>query len=232
VAGDDLSPSDPDIVTAYGALFAYSGGTPKFIDLLHSAPGVTDVGVDRLDEGADKPYSRRPGRSAPNNLYTATPKIYSKAPPEAKAPARFNDFLPAAQSFAAAGAAPAVNLTVTVGITTASFDYDGASKTYRRPGLTEAPGVVSPANVIVQFTGYRVSPGDVDATGTAVEKADTVGSGDAIILSGGMTVRGKWSKPSAGAYATYTDAGGAPIKLAPGRTWIELARTGAPATTR
>ncbi len=227
-----VRPSDPDIVSAYGALFAYSGGTPKFIDLLRAAPGVTDVGVDRLDEGADKPYFRRPGRSAPDNLYTSTSRIYAKAPPGTKAPGSFAEFLPAGQAFAAAGATPATKLTATVGITTATFDYDQASSTYRRPGLAEAAGGVAPSNVIVQFTGYQVSPGDVDATGAAVEKANTVGSGDAIILSGGMAVRGKWSKPSAGAYPTYTDAGGAPIKLTPGRTWVELARTGAAATTR
>jgi hypothetical protein len=47
-----------------------------------------------------------------------------------------------------------------------------------------------------------------------------------------MAVKAKWSKSSASAYTTYTDAGGAPIKLLPGRTWVELARTGAAATTR
>lgn len=227
-----VRPSDPDIAAAYGALFAYSGGTPKFIDLLRATPGVTDLGVDRLDEGPDKPYFRRAGRSAPNNLYIATPKVYAKAQPSAKAPGRFADFLAAGQTFAAAGAVPATNLTVTVGITNVAFDYDQASKTYRRAGLAEAPGVAAPTNVIVQFTGYQPSPGDVDATGAAVEKANTVGSGDAIILSAGMAVRGKWSRPSAGAYATYTDAGGAPIKFTPGRTWVELARTGAAASTR
>jgi len=227
-----VRPSDPDILTAFGALFAYSGGTPKFIDLLRSAPGVTDVGVDKLDEGSDKPYTRRPGRAAPNNLYTSTAKIYAKAPPGGRPPARFAEFLPAGQPFAATGATPAVNLTATVGLTTATFDYDQASNTYRRSGLVDGAGAVAPATVIVQFTGYQASPGDVDVNGNAVEKANTVGSGDAIVVSGGMAVRGKWSKPSASAYTTYTDAAGAPIKLVPGRTWVELVRNGAAATTR
>ncbi len=227
-----VRPSDPDIVAAYGALFAYSGGTPKFIDLLRGTPGVTDLGVDKLDEGADKPYNRRVGRVAPDNLYTSTARIYAKAPPGTKPPGRFADFQAAGQPFAAGGAAPAVGVTVTVGLTTATFDYDQASSTYRRSGLADGAAAVAPANVIVQFTNYQPSPGDVDVNGTPVEKAVTVGSGDAIVLAGGMAVRGKWSKPAASAYTTYTDAGGAPIKLLPGRTWIELARTGAAATTR
>ncbi|MDQ6726154.1 MAG: DUF3048 domain-containing protein [Actinomycetota bacterium] len=227
-----VRPSDPDIVAAYGALFAYSGGTPKFIDLLRATPGVTDLGVDKLDEGAGKPYYRRAGRVKPDDLYTSTANIYAKAPAGTRAPARFADFQSAGQPFAAAGTTPAANLTVTVGMTTATFDYDQASSTYRRSGLVDGPGVVAPANVVVQFTTYQPSPGDTDVNGTPVEKAVTVGSGDAIILAGGMAVRGKWSKPSATAYTTYTDAAGAPIKLLPGRTWVELARTGAAATTR
>lgn len=227
-----VRPSDPDIVAAFGALFAYSGGTPKFIDLLRATPGVTDLGVDKLDEGADKPYTRRTGRLAPNNLYTSTAKIYAKAPAGTRPPGRFADFLPSGQPFAPAGAMPAVGLTATVGLTTASYDYDQASSTYRRTGLVDGSAPAAPTNVIVQFTAYQVSPGDVDVNGTPVEKAVTVGSGDAIVMAGGMAVRGKWSRSSASAYTTYTDGGGAPIKLAPGKTWVELVRNGAAATTR
>jgi hypothetical protein len=226
-----VRPSDPDIVAPFGGLFAYSGGIPTFIQALQRTPGITDVGVDRLDEGADKPYTRRPGRRPPNNLYTSTPKIYAKAPATGmRPPGRFAEFLPAGEPFTGAGATPATNLTATVGTTSVVFNYDAASKTYRRAGLAEG-GTVAPTNVIVQFTRYQETD-ETDLTNTTVEKAVTIGSGDALILSGGMAVRGKWSKASAGAFTTYTDASGAPVKLAPGRTWVELARTGAPATAR
>lgn len=225
-----VRPSDPDILAPFGALFAYSGGTPKFIDQLRSTAGVTDAGVDKFGEG--DVYVRRSGRAAPNNLYASTSKIYAKAQAGTKAPGRFAEFLPTGQPFAPAGATPAVGVTAAVGTTSAVFDYDSATNTYRRSGLVEGSGLAAPTTVIVQFTPYQPSPGDVDTTGAQVEKAVTVGSGDALILAGGMAVRGKWSKPSSGAYTTYTDASGAPIKLLPGRTWVELARTGAAATTR
>lgn len=227
-----VRPSDPDILAPFGALFAYSGGTPKFIDQLRSTPAVTDLGVDKFPEKDSDVYVRLSSRRAPNNLYTSTAKLYANAPAGTKPPAAFAEFLPAGQAFAPAGATPAVNLTATVGTTSAVFDYDQASTTYRRSGLVDGSGLAAPANVIVQFTGYQASPGDVDTTGAAVEKAVTVGSGDAIVMAGGVAVRGKWSKASATAYTTYTDAAGAPIKLLPGRTWVELARTGAAATTR
>lgn len=225
-----VRPSDPDILAPFGALFAYSGGTPKFIDQLRSTPGVTDAGVDRFGEG--DVYVRRSGRSAPNNLYVSTSKIYAKAQAGTEAPDRFGDFLPTGQPFAPAGATPATGVTAAVGNTSAVFDYDQATNTYRRTGLVEGSGLVAPTTVIVQFTAYQPSPGDVDTTGAQVDKAVTVGSGDALILSGGMAVRGKWSKSSSSAYTTYTDAAGAPIRFLPGRTWVELARNGAAATTR
>ncbi len=226
-----VRPSDPDIIAAFGGLFAYSGGIPTFVDALRRTPGITDVGVDRLDEGPDKPYSRRPGRPPPNNLYTSTSKVYAKAPSGARPPAPFNDFLPEGQAFSAAAATPAATLTATVGTTAVTFEYDGASKTYRRGGLVEGAGTIAAANVIVQFTSYTETD-ETDLTGATVERAATVGSGDALILSGGMAVRGRWSKASPGAHTTYTDATGAPVRLSPGRTWVELARRGAAASTR
>jgi Protein of unknown function (DUF3048) C-terminal domain len=150
--------------------------------------------------------------------------------PQAARP--FAPFLPAGQPFTAAGTTPAARLTAQVGDISAVYDYDTAGGVYKRTGLVEGSGNVAAANVIVQFTSYQVSPGDEDTNGTPVEKAVTVGSGDAIIVSGGLAVKGKWSKASASAYTTYTDATGAPVKLRPGRTWIELARKGAAVTTK
>jgi len=227
-----LRPSDPDIISPFGGLFAYSGGIPNFIDILRSTPGITDVGVDLLDEGPDKPYSRRAGRSAPNNLYTSTAKLYARAPSTGtRPPGRFAEFLPDGQPFAAAGATPANSLTATVGITSVVYNYDAPSRMYQRGGVVEGSGVAAPTNVVVQFTTYQETD-ETDLTNTTVEKAVTVGSGDAIIMSGGMAVRGRWSRSSPMSFTTYTDATGTPVKLPPGRTWVALPRNGAPAVIR
>ena len=227
-----LRPTDPDLISAFGGLFAYSGGIPNFIEVLRRTPGITDIGVDLLDEGPDKPYTRRAGRAPPNNLYTSTAKLYARAPSTGnRPPGRFNDFLPPGQAFTAGGAAPAAGLSLTVGITPVSYEYDAASKTYRRGGLVEGSGTVAPTNLIVQFSAYTDTD-ETDLTGATVEKAATVGSGDALILSGGLAVRGRWSRDAPTSYTTYTDANGAPIRLAAGRTWIELARNGAPFALR
>jgi hypothetical protein len=51
------------------------------------------------------------------------------------------------------------------------------------------------------------------------------------VLTNGMIVKGTWSKPSTEAVTTYTDAAGAPIKLTPGRTWVELPPIGGATVT-
>lgn len=226
-----VRPSDPDILSPFRALFGYSGGTDKFIEQLRSAPGVVDVGVDLLGEKPGEAYTRRPGRSAPNNLYTSTANLYSRAPAGAGPPPPFADFLPAGEAFAPPGATPATSVTATIGTTSAAYSYDLASRTYKRTGLVEGAGAASPAVVIIQFTNYQPSPGDVDTTGAAVEKAVTVGSGDAVVVAGGVAVKARWSRPSATAYTAYTDEAGAPIKLPAGRRWVELARPGAAVST-
>ena len=183
-------------------------------------------------EGPDKRYTRRAEPSPPNDLYTTTAKLYARGPSTGnRPPGRLNDFLAQGQAFTGAGATPATGLSLTVGITPVAYDYDAASKTYRRAGLVEGSGVAAPTNLVVQFTSYTETD-ETDLTGATVEKAATVGSGDALILSGGTAVRGKWSRATPTSYTTYSDADGAPIRLAPGRTWIELPRKGAQFTLR
>ncbi|MDQ3305207.1 MAG: DUF3048 C-terminal domain-containing protein, partial [Actinomycetota bacterium] len=87
---------------------------------------------------------------------------------------------------------------------------------------------IEPPNVIVQFVDYANS-GFVDVTGTPSPEAVLVGEGEAWVLTGGKLVRGRWSRADLGAATSYTDSAGAPIALAPGRTWVELAPPGSAA---
>ena len=82
---------------------------------------------------------------------------------------------------------------------------------------------VAPANVVVLFTEYGVSPAD-----SRSPMALTVGSGAAFVMSDGKITAGRWSRPNASGPAILTDSLGAPIKLVPGRTWVELPRPGSP----
>lgn len=93
------------------------------------------------------------------------------------------------------------------------------------PTLDTAGVQVSPANVIVQFIDYGVSPSD-----SRSPMALTVGSGKMIVFSEGRGIAGTWSRPKADAPTTYTANDGTPIQLTPGRTWVALPRVGSSIT--
>jgi hypothetical protein len=226
-----VRPTDPDIIRPLGGLFAYSGGTKKFINLLHQAP-VRDVGYD----AATGAYTKRSGRRAPHNLYSSTKKLYEKAKDSDKHPPNLFAFLPSGTAFGGAGVVPAASVNLILGpLGTANYAYDVPTGTYHRseqgtPHLAEGGAQIAPTNVIIQYVRYVISPGDTDVTGNPVYKAQVIGGGEAWIFSNGKLVKGTWSKPTADDITTYKDAAGQPIALVPGQTWVELPPVGAQTT--
>lgn len=221
-----VRPADPLVVKPLGGLLTFSGGAPAILDLVKAAnvATVTENDTDTL--------KRRSDRQAPHNLYTSTEALYRKAKPDAKAPPAFASFRRAGTPFAGAGAVPATKIALSPapGVK-ANYDFDQASATYKRstdgtPHLVEGGGQVAPANVIVQFTTYNAFDKD-----PKVSVPQVLGSGDAVFFSGGMMVKGKWSKPSPESVTTFTDATGAPVALAPGPTWVQLQAPGTSVTT-
>jgi hypothetical protein len=61
-----------------------------------------------------------------------------------------------------------------------------------------------------------------DPAGNPVPETVMVGSGEALVATGGRTVAATWTKQSEGASLVLTGADGRPVTLAPGNTWIEL----------
>ena len=223
-----LRSTDPAVVTPIGGLFAYSGGIRPFIALLHQAP-VVDVGVD----AAESAYYRRPGRPAPHNLYSSTPRLRAHTPPGTKPPPPLFDYLGPGEAFAPAGVGSVTHLDVSVGVRTfATWDWDAQAGVWRRgtngtPHTVEGGAQLGFTNVILQYVSYR-NTGQFDVVREPVDEAVVVGSGEAVILSQGKVVRATWTKSSAGDTTHYADGAGQPVRLAPGTTWIMLAPIGAP----
>jgi len=93
------------------------------------------------------------------------------------------------------------------------------------PHVDENDVQIGAQNVIIDVVDY-VNTGYVDPSGAPVPEAQLVGSGECFVLSNGTLTKGTWTKPSVEAVTTYTDEAGAPIKLTPGHTWVELATPG------
>lgn len=219
-----VRPMDPPLVTPLRGLFAYSGGIPRFVSLLHGAP-VQDVGWDAVP-GA---YHRVNSRRAPSNLFASTSQLW------AAADARHTDPPTALFTYLAKGTSfvgEAVS-KIDIPYSTASragYTYDPQAGAWDRtqngtPHLAESGEQIRPVNLIVQFVQRRMLTYR-DAAGTPVPETIVIGSGEAWVLSKGKLVRGRWERPTTGIPTRYVDAAGATIALTPGSTWVHLAPVG------
>jgi hypothetical protein len=204
-------------------LFAWSGANNDFAALIRRSPMV-DVGFDA------RPgiYRREDARRSPVNLWTTTQELWAQAPGGTGAP-------PPLFTFRAPDAPPVNGKAVNVahvsygggpGNAPVEFRWDKGRQAWLRyqrgtPHVDETGAQVAAKNVIIQMTPYRDTGGN-DVSGSNIYEAELAGTGDALVLTGGTVISGKWNKANAGAVTTYTGSGGQPIAMAPGQTWVLL----------
>ena len=204
-------------------LFAWSGANPDFAGLVRDAP-LVDVGVDAKG-GA---YYRDRGRRSPYNLFVNPGELYEGAdggPPEPMFSYRTPSQSAAGEPSTGVAMQWRANLTTRV-----EWTWDAASKAWVRtqdgtPHVDSGGGRISASNVVVQIVEYR-DTGYIDQSRTMVPEAELVGDGEAFLFADGKVVAGRWKKLSPEHRTEYTDASGAPFRLTPGRTWLELPSSG------
>lgn len=210
-------------------MFAWSGANAIFAERVRNGP-LIDVGADALSAA----YSRRNvgGHVIPHNLYANTTELWAAAPADATPPKPLFHYRKTGAS-PGAGARAATWVHVDFGVSRgapADWKWDGVRGRYLRyqsgtAHVDEKGTQVTAANVVVQFVDY-VSSGVNDSAGNPIPEAALVGTGKCWVFTGGRVVSGTWTKTSADAITTYTDAAGDPIGLAPGQTWVELPSPG------
>ncbi len=211
--------TDPNIVWPLGGIFVYSGGGQPAVEAINQAP------VNAVDpNAAGDAMFRQDGKKAPYDLFGRVGDLFTKDG-QPVPPPPFFEYLATGETFAGegvteftAGFAPGYAPTYT---------FDAATNSWNRaidgvPFTSTSGGQISATNVIVQFTDY------VGGVGLEGSEGNTVGEGDAWVFSNGQLIRGRWIRPAKEQPAGYVDAVGNPIKLTPGRTWVELLPIGAP----
>ncbi|MBX3313537.1 MAG: DUF3048 domain-containing protein [Actinobacteria bacterium] len=229
--GDRVGPvrsartTDIQILPQFGrTLLAWSGGNDGVTAAVHAAPSIIDMGHDR----ASSAYTRDSSRKAPHNLYVDAGRIYGLAPDEVTPPEPiFTYRAKGEQVHSSSTSGSGVDITWGGGVASSpvGWTWNPELKLYERyqngrPHEDESGPIVS-QNVVVLVTEYGVSAAD-----TRSPEAHTVGSGDALVFTGGQLVRGRWERPSADVPAKLLAADGTEIRLTPGQTWIELPRAG------
>lgn len=231
-----------DLVLEWDAVWVHAGESPQHrerrsglrVDRLDDLEGVHGGGV----------FWRGKDRRPPHNLYTDTRRLRAKVAelgwerePPRREPFRFAPTGP--QGAASAGDAPAspaggraadvarAALEAAIALPGAlrevvTYVYDPLTDAYRRYTRGRADRdartgeQLAVANVLLQFTRAAPIPGDPEGR---LEVA-LVGEGPLQALSGGRLLEGRWRKERPEAPTRYLDAGGVPLTLRPGPTWI------------
>lgn len=205
--------TDPLIVWPVGGIFAFSGGARDSVRAIEQAPVVL-VDESRAGEAMFRDRAKR----APHNLFGRAPALFAKGGEPVPPPALFG-YLPGGRGFAGE-AAGGVRVGF-AGSYAVTYTWDAASRGWTRtmggePFKAASGATIAPANVVVLSVRYA---GGAGAQGA---EAQLVGEGPAWVFSDGKVAQGRWVRPDRARPAQLVDAAGAPIRLVPGATWVEL----------
>ncbi len=230
--------SDYALLTNLGVpLFANSGGSGEVL------AGLSEIDVVNVGSHVNfSAYWRQPGRRAPYNLMTNTTNLRevvasgrtsTSTTPVASGPsAPLFDFQPAPTGASSSGVNGTNQANSVRGV---DLDFGGTKVNYRwQPDanawwrtqngvfhLDNHGQVVAPQNIIVQFVVYSRSVFDPRSP-----QAELLGQGEAWVFTNGELVSGNWKRTTANDNTIFTDLNGDTILLAPGKTWVALARVG------
>lgn len=212
---------DIDLLGSFNRpLFAWSGGNPNVTAAIE--------GSDLRELSALKSATYRGGgffrddqRKSPHNLYAKGSMLFSLAPADAGPPPQQFQYLAPGDAYTGD---PASSLSGNMDGLQVLWTFDPSTDRYLRSSAGEPhgdalSGQVSTDNVVVMFVEYRPSVADERSP-----EAQTIGAGEALVLRGGRVVRCTWTRVDRFSPITLIDPAGAPVRLTPGRTFVELAR--------
>nr|WP_249419759.1 DUF3048 domain-containing protein [Rhabdothermincola salaria] len=232
--------SDIDLVADLSRpLFVWSGGNAGVTgEVLQAAR--EDVLTNASFDAAEGFYYRSSERRSPHNLYVNLVPLVAERSPEGQwGPAPLFEYRVAETEPhpVPAEAVPVAGVSVDFGLRqVVDYVWDAEREGWNRyqvdtrharensAAVDQDGRQVAPANVVIQWVEYGVSAAD-----SRSPRAITVGEGDALVLTAGQAIPGRWSRPTRDQPARFTDAAGQPILLTPGATWVALPEAGTPA---
>ncbi len=212
-----IRPMDPDIISPLGGIVAYSGGQQRFVAMMRD----TNVynAIHGQADTADLMF-RVDGRPSPHDVLVRAPELIARHL-DLAAPAQQFSFAPdVASSSAVREGTPTESMALVFGsLSNPGWTWDAARGVWSRSqsgaaDLDTAGVPYSAVNVVIIRVPVTVSQN--------IPKTELIGSGEAWVSTGGMTVHATWSKGSRGEAIRLVDDTGTVIRLAPGNSWIEL----------
>lgn len=223
-----VRPMDSTILAPMHGLIAFSGGQAVFVQMLPAA----GLQIFSQDQGAPG-FARKSGVGpAPHNVYGTPATWWAAADAQHQAPPapQFTVARQASAATAVVGGTPAAAVRITMsGYSQPSWTWDAGSSHWLRsegssPAVVRSGTRLSATNVVVLRVTLR-DTGTKDPAGNPVPETVLTGSGDALVATGGKTVKATWTKGAKTDVLTLAGADGQPVSLAPGNTWVEMVPT-------
>ena len=210
-----IRPMDPDILTSFGGIVAYSGGQPQFVQAMQDT-GLLNLIHDQDDSAV---FERVTDRDAPHNVVLAAAEAVDLHADIAPPPRQFDYADSAATAGAAETGAPTTTIIARFSESgERSWSWDAAAGYLRSQ---DGSADLDTTGAQLRSTNVVVLRVDVDRS-TDVPRTILSGSGEAWVSTNGSTMPATWFKDGAAAPIRLADANGATVDLAPGNTWIEL----------
>ncbi len=197
-------------------LFVWSGGNAKVSAAIQDSD-LVDLSWTIANK--DGGFRRDDERTAPHNLIAETTKLWTLAPSGSKPPAQ--QFVYRGVSDANASTSKDTDgVKISMDGVRVHWLWDSATKEFQRfsddkPHMGSDDQQLSVPNVVVL---------EVEYSNNYSPTSKTIGTGKAYVFTNGVMYEGKWTRDDRLKPFELTDSAGAPIKLTPGQTFVEVAR--------
>ena len=211
-------------------LLAHVGGIDPVLANIEASPLIN---VDLMDYGSLETHPG--GRFAPYDTYSTTAQLWTTHPTLTTPPQPLFTY----SSKTPAGT-PVSNVAIDFsGTSDVTWKYNPATTDFLRYYNVTTPDMLadgvqnSAANVIVQYVHISYGPWLENSEGGLEVQADLYpnAGGVADVFRGGTEITGTWTRSTLGSPTQFLTAGGTPIPLQPGQTWVELVPNTITATT-
>jgi hypothetical protein len=233
LVGDLRSAREPDagiLSQLSHPVFVHAGGIPPVLALMASSP-LTEENV--LD-GSGSDLIKPPGRVAPYSTFANTATLWALDPSDTTPPAPIFQYSAAPPPGSVAGSGASVHIPFSSS-SDVTWQWSATAGKYLRSYSGAADMLLdgtqtAATNVVIMSVSTASGPWVENSEGGHEVDVTATGTGPLVVMRNGVAITGTWTRTALTQPATLTSAGGVPIALAPGNSWVELAPVGIPVT--
>lgn len=213
-----VRPMDPEIVSPFGGIFAYSGGQVRFIQMMQEAPVYNAI---HGQPDTEETFYRTSAKVAPHNVLVKAPELVDQHL-DLPAPERQFAYAPSVEeSTAVVAGSPVTSMNPRFsGFSSPTWEWDGTQGRFLRFQTNGAADSASSGNQIFA-TNVIVLQVGIDVV-EDIPTTRLVNQGRGWIATGGSIVEINWFKATPESPIILTTDDGGEVLLGAGNTWLQL----------